>query len=234
MRNKTILALSASAASLVCLAFLILGFIYDYDSDIEAIYHGLTRSSESLIFFLVTFCCTFVGVAVFLWGFVRTSMTRKIATTAMVVLAAAVAIFRIYYFDDFYFDNFVQDNPYDGYFVRDAEKDADNRAEMQREYSEYFRDTIGNSRMLVDKYRASLYGNRASMALDYNICMDGDNIRFTATQFYFEPADYCKPAALNTVQSASFTFVPLGGNSFICQGCDDYLLPMYWKHVNER
>lgn len=234
MKNKTIISLSVVAALLVCLVFLVLGFIYDYDSDVETMYQGLTHNADALLFFLTIFADTFVAVAVLLWAFIRTSTTRKVVTSSVVFVIATVTIIRIYYFDDFYFDYIVKDNPYDGYFVRDADKDTESGANFKDQYPEYFRDTIGNSRILVDKYRASLYGNRASMALDYNICLNGNDISFVAVFDYLETADYCKPKTLNVQQPMSFTLTPLGDNSFYCEECKNYLLPIYWKHSDEH
>lgn len=231
MKIKTILVIAGVISLLVCITMLTLGVIYDYDYDYKEAFRSLTTRMEVFEFFIIIFTSTFVGICIFLWAFIKTSVKRKVLIALTVFIIGSSVYIKTYHFSDWYFDYIIPDNSYDGNLVRDLAKDMDNRLNIKKDYPSFYRDTIGNSKISITKYRANLFGNKSEVAYSYNVCIKGKNIKFVAVDNYFQDADYCKPNELDRFRPMSFTLEDLGNNSFICKECKNYFLPIYWKYA---
>ncbi|WP_124938239.1 hypothetical protein [Vibrio viridaestus] len=232
MKIRPILYLSASVGLVVCISLLILSFIYDFNYDFSALCRHLIHSEDAISFLFINFLLYFCGTVVLLWGFFKTNVTRKLMACG-IYLVAVLGFYIWTYFDSLYFDYVVQNNPYDGYFVQDIVNDNENRTELKKANPQFFADTIASTSLMVDKYKATLYGNKSEIAHHYNICMNNAEITFVAIDLLpDETADYCQPVKLDTDRPTQFTLKSLGHDRFVCEGCDDHLLPQYWKHVD--
>jgi hypothetical protein len=86
----------------------------------------------------------------------------------------------------------------------------------------------------MDKYRAWLRNNKSSIAHNYNVCLQGDKIVFTAVSEFFDNGDYCQPeTTIEGNDAVKLIFTKIGNNKYQCNECDSYLLPVFWVYYPE-
>ena len=234
MKFTKILKVAALITLLVSLVMMALAIIYDYDYDVAKFISYLLSGGEAVEFLLTLGLSTFSCSVLLIWGFWRTALKRKAAAISISIVVAA-GLYVYTYSDFLYFDYIAQSSPYDGYFRRDALKDNQSEAhsELRKDFPQLYQDTIGRTSLKLEKHRAWLYGNKSSLNSSYNVCIQDEQITFVATVDFFDDGDYCKPDAVDKVDSAKFTLKLIENNKYFCQDCENYLLPTYWEFIGK-
>lgn len=235
MKNTQIFKLSALFTLLVFTVLLVLGLFADFDGDISRFVAYLGRNAYDVSsYFAVVLTSCFFGLAFILWGFWRTSWSKK-GVAILISLCAGTGFYVYVYYEFLVFDYVVKENPYQGAFGRDQVLDADNSLDFKAKYPEIYQDTIGSSYISMDKYRAWLRNNKSRIAHNYNVCFQGEQIVFSAVSEFFDNGDYCQPeTTIEGDNAVKLIFTPIGDNQYQCSGCDGYLLPVYWNHYAEK
>lgn len=231
MKKTQIFKLSALFALVVFIVLLALSLFDDFNGDMSEFIAYLGRNASDVsIFLAIVLSGCFIGVSFVLWAFWRTSWVRK-GIALLFSLCIGLSYYVYVYYDFLVFDYLVEESPYQGAFGRDQALDAENSLDFMQKYPEIYRDTIGSSYISIDKYRAWLRNNKSRVARNYNVCLQGEQVILTAVDEFFDHGDYCQPETLiQGDRAVKLVFNPIGDNQYQCDGCDAYLLPVFWNH----
>ena len=234
VKRIQILKLSILFTLLVFIVLLILVFFIDFNGDVSQFFSYIWRNYLDVSsYFAVVLSSCFFGLSFILWFFYHATRTGK-GIALLASLCVCVGLYIYVYYDFLVFDYVVKENPYQGSFGRDQELDADNSLNFKEKYPEIYRDTIDSSYISMDKYRAWLRNNKSSVAHNYNVCLQGDKIVFTAVSEFFDNGDYCQPeTTIEGDNAVKLIFTKVGNNKYRCNECDSFLLPVFWIHYPE-